>query len=89
MDIFRRPACNFLSQYYFYNIIAQNFCWFSLQTLATVRDSENPKWCWIIAFDRRVSSVTERKIDRNNGLIFNGEMTHTHYKTKVWDWTRL
>ena len=27
------PACNFLSQYYFYNIFLQKSCRFSLQTL--------------------------------------------------------
>ena len=27
------PACNFLSQYYFYNIFLQKYCRFSLQTL--------------------------------------------------------
>ena len=27
------PACNFLSQYYFYNIFQQKSCRFSLQTL--------------------------------------------------------
>ena len=34
MDILRLPACNFLSQYYFYNIFLQKSCRFSLQTLA-------------------------------------------------------
>ena len=29
----RLPACNFLSQYYFYNIFLQNLDRFSLQTL--------------------------------------------------------
>ena len=28
------PACNFLSQYYFYNVFLQKSCRFSLQTLA-------------------------------------------------------
>ena len=27
------PACNFLSQYYFYNVFLQKSCRFSLQTL--------------------------------------------------------
>ena len=34
MNILRLPACNFLSQYYFYNIFLQKSCMFSLQTLA-------------------------------------------------------
>ena len=31
------PACNFLSQYYFYNIFLQKSCRFSLQTLRSSR----------------------------------------------------
>ena len=30
------PACNFLSQYYFYNIFLQKSCRFSLQTLTNL-----------------------------------------------------
>ena len=34
MNILRLPACNSLSQYYFYNTFLQKSCMFSLQTLA-------------------------------------------------------
>ena len=34
------PACNFLSQYYFYNIFPQKSCRFSLQTLTKFEDAK-------------------------------------------------
>ena len=34
------PACNFLSQYYFYNIFLQKSCRFSLQTLTKFEASK-------------------------------------------------
>ena len=51
------PACNFLSQYYFYNIFLQNSCRFSLQTLTKFEAAKTGKWRWIFAFDRCVRRV--------------------------------
>ena len=50
----RLPACNFLSQYYFYNISLQKSCIFSLQTLAKF---EAP----FFSFDRCVVRVLVKK----------------------------
>ena len=51
------PACNFLSQYYFYNIFLQKSCRFSLQTLTKYR-----KWRWIFAFDRCVLGIAGNEL---------------------------
>ena len=48
------PACNFLSQYYFYNIFTTEVLQVFSSNSYEVRGGENRKWRWIFAFDRCV-----------------------------------
>ena len=93
------PACNFLSQYYFYNIFLLKV--FSSNSYE-VRGGENRKWRWIFAFDRCVSKwsffilcfiiLDIGCIRRTCGCsqrvqqkLFEGETTR-HWEWKLTNW---
>ena len=71
------PACNFLSQYYFYNIFLQKSCRFSLQTLTKFEAAKTGSgvgflrltavWAW--SRFRRVADQIDRG-DKISSVLF-------------------
>ena len=64
------PACNFLSQYYFYNIFLQKSCRFSLQTLTkfeAAKTGSGVGFLRLTAVWATGRSLNKRFNEQNNG----------------------
>ena len=68
------PACNFLSQYYFYNI-------FLVLQVFSSNSYEKRKWRWIFAFDR---CVELSRVDKSLPRTYLLESC-TKVMDKKWD----
>ena len=78
------PACNFLSQYYFYNIFLQKSCRFSLQTLTKFEAAKTGSGVRFL----RLTAVCERALDQSSGLVLHRKSAIHGLPIKS-DWSQI
>ena len=80
------PACNFLSQYYFYNIFLQKSCRFSLQTLTkfeATKTGSGVGFLRLTAMWARRGNTRAKRLRMRKVSIFKMTVANANFITRI------